>query len=342
VKGTNDDLVWNEEEITLHITIRSAFWNSKVAYGFYLTSILVLIYLFIQMRTSHLRKANRILQEKQRASLEIERQKEELSIKNKNITDSINYAKKIQEALLPPYSYFSKMLPESFVFHRPKDIVSGDFYWVNEKQDKVFVTAVDCTGHGVPGAFMSLIGFEILDKIINDQGIEQPAEILNILSKAIEVTFSKEEEDITLRDGMDIAFCVIDRKESMLQYAGAFNPLYLFRDNTLTEIRGDRMSVGILEGNRPSSFTNHVIPLEKEDVIYIFSDGYADQFGGPQGKKFMYRRFRHLLLTIHPLKMKDQKAFLEESIEGWMGNLDQVDDILIIGIKPLGKPKSGK
>ena len=189
---------------------------------------------------------------------------------------------------------------------------------------------------------MSLIGFEILDKIINDQGIEQPAEILNILSKAIEVTFSNEEEDITLRDGMDIAFCVIDRKERMLQYAGAFNPLYLLRDNTLTEIRGDRMSVGISEEHQPSSFTNHVIPLEKDDVIYIFSDGYADQFGGPQGKKFMYRRFRHMLLTIHPLNMKDQKSFLEESIEGWMGNLDQVDDILIIGIKPLGKGRSVK
>ncbi len=342
VKGTNDDLVWNEEEITLHITIKSAFWNSKVAYGFYLASILVLIYLFIHIRTSHLRKANRILQEKQKASLEIERQKEELSIKNKDITDSINYAKKIQEAMLPPHSYFSKLLPESFVFYRPKDIVSGDFYWINEKQDKVFVTAVDCTGHGVPGAFMSLIGFEILDKIINDQGIEQPAEILTILSKAIEVTFSQEEEDITLRDGMDIAFCVIDRKEGMLQFAGAFSPLYLLRDNTLTEIRGDRISVGISEGLQLSSFTNHVIPLEKDDVIYIFSDGYADQFGGPQGKKFMYRRFRHMLLTIHPLKMKDQKAFLEESIEGWMGNLDQVDDILIIGIKPLGKSRSGK
>ncbi len=342
VKGTNDDLVWNEEETILQITIISAFWNSRVAYGLYISSILVLIYLFIQIRTSHLRKANRILQEKQRVSLEIERQKEELSIKNKNITDSINYAKKIQEALLPPSSYFNKLLPESFVFFRPKDIVSGDFYWINDKQDKVFVTAVDCTGHGVPGAFMSLIGFEILDKIINDQGIEQPAEILNILSKAIEVTFSKEEEDTALNDGMDIAFCVIDRKEGLLQYAGAFNPLYLLRDNKLTEIRGDRMSVGISEGHKPSSFTNHVIPLEKDDVFYIFSDGYADQFGGPQGKKFMYRRFRHLLLTIHQLKMKDQKAFLEESIEGWMGNLDQVDDILIIGIKPLGKSKSGK
>ncbi len=342
VKGTNDDQVWNKEDTTLQITIKSAFWNSRVAYGLYISSILVLIYLFIQIRTSHLRKANRILQEKQKVSLEIERQKEELSIKNKNITDSINYAKKIQEALLPPPNYFNKLLPESFIFFRPKDIVSGDFFWINEKKEKVFVTAVDCTGHGVPGAFMSLIGFEILDKIINDQGIEQPAEILDILSRAIEMTFSKEDEEMALNDGMDIAFCVIDRKEGILQYAGAFNPLYLLRENKLTEVRGDRMSVGISEGRLHSSFTNHVIPLEKDDVIYIFSDGYADQFGGPQGKKFMYRRFRHLLLTIHQLKMKDQKAFLEESIEGWMGNLDQVDDILIIGIKPMGKHKSGK
>ena len=337
VKGANDDLVWNDKGIALEITIKSTFWNSKVAFGFYLASFLVLIYLFVQNRTYNLRKANRILEEKQKVSLEIERQKEELSIKNKNITDSINYAQKIQEAMLPPQTYFKKLLPESFVLYRPKDIVSGDFYWVNEKKDKIFVTAVDCTGHGVPGAFMSMIGFEILDKIINDQGIEQPAEILNILSRAIEDTFSKGEKDIALKDGMDIAFCVIDRKNEMLQFAGAFNPLFLLRDNTLTEIKGDRMSVGILESGQKTTFTNHVVTLEKDDVIYLFSDGYADQFGGPHGKKFMYRRLRHLLLTIHLLKMDDQKTLLEESIEGWMGNLDQIDDILIIGIKPLKK-----
>ncbi|UCG28629.1 MAG: SpoIIE family protein phosphatase [Bacteroidales bacterium] len=334
VRGSNNDLVWNRDGTILEISIISPVWRTRYAYGFYLAIIILLILLFIRYRTKNLKKANRILQEKQRASLEVEKQKEELSVKNKNITDSINYAKKIQEAMLPSNSFFKRLFPQSFIFYRPKDIVSGDFYWVNGKKDKVFVTAVDCTGHGVPGAFMSMIGFEILAKIINDQGIEQPAEILNILSDAIEETFSKGEDDITLKDGMDIAFCVIDRKEKILQFAGAFNPLYLLRDNTLTEIKGDRMSVGITEGPEKLKFTNHIIPLEENDVFYIFSDGYADQFGGPNGKKFMYRRFRHLLLTIHRLEMKDQLTFLEDSFDSWVGNLDQIDDVLIIGVKP--------
>ena len=284
-----------------------------------------------------MRKANQVLIEKDIASREVEKQRRELAIKNKNITDSIQYAKKIQEALLPSDLMFKKLFPDSFILFKPKDIVSGDFYWITERNNKVFVSAVDCTGHGVPGAFMSLIGFKILENIIKVQGIEKPSEILNILSMGIENTFHRDEEDYLLKDGMDLAFCVFDRDKKQLEYAGAFNPLYLIRDNKLIETTADRFSIGLKHiVNEQNEYTNHSISIKKGDMIYLFSDGYPDQFGGPNGKKYMYRRFRHLLLTIHKLALQEQKDFLEKSIEEWKGEeYDQVDDILVIGIRPV-------
>ena len=308
-----------------------------ITYFIYGIIIIILIYFFIQYRTKSLRKANQILIEKDIASREVEKQKEELAIKNKNITDSIQYAKKIQEALLPSDIMFKKLFPDSFILFKPKDIVSGDFYWITERNNKVFVSAVDCTGHGVPGAFMSLIGFKILENIIKVQGIEKPAEILNILSIGIENTFHRDEEDYLLKDGMDLTFCVFDRDKKQLEYAGAFNPLYLIRDNKLIETRADRFSIGLKYTlNEPNEYTNHSVSIKKGDMIYLFSDGYPDQFGGPNGKKFMYRRFRHLLLTIHNLPLQEQKDSLEKSIEDWKGEeYEQIDDILVIGIKPV-------
>ena len=235
--------------------------------------------------------------------------------------------------MIPSARYFSCIFPESFIFFKPKDIVSGDFFWVTEKDDKIFVAAVDCTGHGVPGAFMSIIGIELLRKLINNQKIEEPSEVLNELNKNFAEIF-KDVENITLRDGMDIAFCTIDKGSRILEFAGAFNPLYLIRDNKITEIKGDRFSVGLEDyENGTQSFTNHHIQLLKDDMIYIFTDGYSDQFGGPEGKKFKYRRFRHLLLSIHSSPVKEQKEHLERSMEEWMGENDQVDDILVIGMK---------
>ncbi len=311
-------------------------WQTDIAYFIYGIVIILLIYILSQYRTKSLRKANLILTEKEIASKEVERQRRELSIKNKSITSSIQYARKIQEALLPSDQLFKKLLPDSFILFKPKDIVSGDFYWITERNNKVFVSAVDCTGHGVPGAFMSLIGFDILGNIIKVQGVEKPSEILNILSMGIENTFHREEEDYLLKDGMDLSFCVIDCEKRQLEYAGAFNPLYLIRDNKLIETRADRFSIGLKhELHEQNQFTNHSISLEKGDMIYLFSDGYPDQFGGPNGKKFMYRRFRHMLLTIHKLPLQEQKDLLEESIEAWKGKNDQVDDMLVIGIRPL-------
>ncbi|MFW6218681.1 MAG: ligand-binding sensor domain-containing protein [Bacteroidota bacterium] len=335
VKGSNNDLIWNEEGQELRIIVEAAFWQSRTAYISYSLVGALMLFLVVQARTRNLRRSNRILREKELASIKIARQKEELILKNKNITDSINYAKRIQEALLPSEKAFAKILKDSFVLHKPKDIVSGDFYWINEVDNKIFLAAVDCTGHGVPGAFMSIIGFELFRRITNNLKISNPAEILKMINEDFEELFN-DVDNITLRDGMDIAFSVIDKKERKLTYAGAFNPIYLIRENKIIEVKGERFSVG-LDDQGPDNhpvFKNHEIEIQDDDVFYMFSDGYADQFGGPDGKKFKYRRFRHLLLSIHKLSMSEQKDYLNDTIEAWKGHLDQVDDILILGFRP--------
>jgi len=312
--------------------------NTIYHYIIYSLIIILAVFLLVRYQSKSLYKARRLLREKELAYDEIARQREELEVKNRNITDSLVYASYIQRALLPSDIYFTKLLPESFIFFKPKDIVSGDFYWIRESLNKIFLVAADCTGHGVPGAFMSMIGVELLNKIIIDQRIEMPSEILDVLSKGIERTFSGDESVAkVLKDGMDVGLCVIDLEKGELEYAGAFFPLYIIRDNKLIEMKGDRMSVGLVSGNE---FSNNRITLEKNDVIYMFSDGYTDQFGGPHEKKFMYRRFRHLLLTIHSFSMKEQKEIIGESIRSWKGSNDQVDDLMVIGFRPLapGRP----
>ncbi len=333
LRGSNNDQVWNMTGTSIGIRVKTSIFKTRAALAVYILTGLFWIYLLFLLRTRSLRKANQLLKEKELAGLEIARQKEELTIKNKNITDSINYAQKIQEAMLPSAMLFKQILPNSFILFKPKDIVSGDFYWVNRVNDKVFIAAVDCTGHGVPGALMSMIGFELIRNIINVQRIEEPAMILDKLNQGISEAFNKEVERITLKDGMDLSFCAIDTRNNLLQFAGAFNPVYLVRDETITELKGDRISVGLAEDPERDRFRNHIIPIEPSDVIYMFTDGYVDQFGGPREKKFMYRRFRHLLLTIHKLPMEEQKIILEETIEDWKGELDQVDDILVIGLR---------
>jgi ligand-binding sensor domain-containing protein/serine phosphatase RsbU (regulator of sigma subunit) len=335
VKGSNNDGVWNDEGIVLKFYIEAPFWLKPQAYYVYSFFFLIILLAFYRFRTFNLRESNRILKEREITSLEIERQREQLALKNRNITDSINYAKRIQEALMPSEKSFRRIIPDSFIFHQPKDIVSGDFFWVSERGDKIFVAAVDCTGHGVPGAFMSLIGFELFRKITHTQGIENPSQILTILNREFEEIFN-DVEDYVMRDGMDIAFCVIDKKTMVLEYSGAVNPIYLIRDNKITEIAGSRFSVGLDDTPEQTQiFENKQIVLNEDDVIYLFSDGYADQFGGPEGKKFKYRRFRHLLLTIHQYPMNEQHNLLHERVNRWKGEYEQVDDILVIGFRPV-------
>ncbi len=341
LQGSTGSSYWNEDGASLKIKIEASFWLNRIAYFIYGILALLILYLFFQYRTLSLRKSNRILRKHDIIAREVSRQKELLSKRNKDIEDSMNYAYRIQSAMFITPKMFKKILPESFILYKPKDIVSGDFYWISETRDKAFVAAIDCTGHGVPGAFMSLIGFELFRKIINLQGVDDPGTILNYINDNIQEVFGKE-GDSSLRDGMDVAFCVIDKKNMVLNFSGAFNPLYIIRDNKLIEIKGAHFSIGAdSESNMQieKKFKSHKLKIHKNDMIYMFSDGYADQFGGPEGKKYKYRRFRHLLLTIHKLPMAKQQQYLNDSIEDWKGDEDQVDDIVVIGISPNFEPK---
>ncbi len=264
---------------------------------------------------------------------EVVKQKEEIEEHQRNITDSIKYAKRIQTAILPPDEFVNETLGENFILYIPKDIVSGDFYWLDKKDDLAMVAAVDCTGHGVPGAFMSIVGNSQLNFAINVKHAREASEILNELNYGVTHTLRDKAGHESVKDGMDLALCVINYKEMSLEYAGAFNPLYLIRNNEVLITKADKFPIGASPDGKLSSFTNHEIDLVKGDVIYLFSDGFADQFGGPNNKKFFSKRFRELLLQVHKLPMQKQKESLIKAYEGWKGDCEQVDDILVIGIR---------
>jgi serine phosphatase RsbU (regulator of sigma subunit) len=308
--------------------------NSPFHLIFYSTLVIVIAWFLFRSQTRSLIKTKKLLKEKELILSQIESQRADLEYKNKGITDSLIYAQRIQEALLPSEEYFRRHFKESFILYRPKDIISGDFYWIGEKNNKVFVVAADCTGHGVPGALMSMIGHDLLDKIINVDNVEQPSEVLNIMSKGLEKTFSREKNvGIIIRDGMDMGLCVVDKANRKIEFSGAFFPLYIIRDNRLLELKGDKYTLGMTpEG---AGYTNNKIDLLENDMMYLFSDGYVDQFGGADDKKFMYRRFKYLLMTIHRFSVDDQKSILDGNMKTWMGNTPQIDDILVMGFKPL-------
>ncbi len=257
----------------------------------------------------------------------------EIEEQKRHIEDSIHYAKRIQNAILPPDEYVERLLSEYFILYKPKDIVSGDFYWVSNKEDKVFIAAVDCTGHGVPGAFMSIVGHDQLDYSVNVIGARKPSDILNALNQGVTDTLRQKRTEISVKDGMDIALCALDFKKKTLEFAGAYNPLFHVRNSELIQVPADKFPVGAFLGEDLSKFTNHEINLNKGDIIYIFSDGYADQFGGPKNKKFLTKRFREMLMDIHNQPMERQQEILDATIEGWRGSNNQIDDILVIGIK---------
>jgi len=310
--------------------------GSPFRFILYAALVIAIVYWLVKSQTRMLIKTKKLLKEKEQALMLIEQQKIELEVRDKNITDSLIYAQRIQEALLPSEEYFRSHFSDSFILFKPKDIVSGDFFWIGEKENKVFVVAADCTGHGVPGALMSMIGLEIIEKTINEDNIELPSQILAVLNKGLEKTFSREKNIGTIiRDGMDIGLCVIDKKKKKLNYAGAFFPLYLIRNESLIEIKGDKIIIGMNPDR--VSYNDSEIDLKEDDILYIFSDGYVDQFGGSENKKFMYRRFRYLLLTIHHFPVNDQKAILDENIKTWIGRNEQVDDIMVIGFRPMVK-----
>jgi serine phosphatase RsbU (regulator of sigma subunit) len=257
----------------------------------------------------------------------------EIEEKNRHIEDSIRYAKRIQNAILPPDQYVKRLFEDYFILYIPKDIVSGDFYWVSHNDNRVYIAAVDCTGHGVPGAFMSIVGHDRLNYAVNVAEAEHPSDILNSLNKGVTDTLRQTRSEISVKDGMDIALLSFDFDNDLLEYAGAFNPLYHIRDNELLQVPADKFPIGAFVGEELNKFQNNEIKLKKGDIFYVFSDGYADQFGGPKNKKFMTKRFRDMLLEIHKKPMNEQKETLTSTIKKWMGEAPQVDDILVIGVK---------
>ncbi len=251
---------------------------------------------------------------------------------NRNIRSSIQYASRIQAAILPPEEELKKSLPEHFILNKPCEIVSGDYYWVTKKEEKVVIAVADCTGHGVPGAFMSILGVAFLNEIVNKTTILRANEILNQLSGLLMKSLHQTGKNDKTRDGMEVALCILDYSRHKLQYSGAFRPLYLVRNGELKEYKGDSMPVGAYELDEVS-FTNTEIRFIENDVIYVFSDGYVDQLGGAERKTFRSERFRKLLLEIYELPMKEQKKILNERIDKWKGQLEQIDDILVAGIR---------
>jgi tetratricopeptide (TPR) repeat protein len=273
----------------------------------------------------------------ERQKSEVERQKTLVEEKNKDIIDSITYAKRLQSAILPPISLVKQFFPESFILYKPKDIVAGDFYWMQRlprpagegRGEVILIAAADCTGHGVPGAMVSVVCSNAINRIVKETEVRDTGSVLDNVRNVVLETFSTSEGEV--KDGMDISFCAINRQANILEWTGANNPLWYIHKNKLIEIAPDKQPVGIQDNPKP--FTTHLVNIEKGDIIYLFTDGYADQFGGPKGKKFKYKQLQEKLLAIAHLTMEEQKKALEETLETWKGSLEQVDDILVMGIR---------
>lgn len=293
----------------------------------------VLVLIITGLVFSRFRIRQRSNKELETQNNEIVRKKNIIEEKNREITSSIYFAKRIQDSILPTEKYLKKHLPKSTVMFRPKDIVSGDFYFFEQVGDLSIIAAADCTGHGVPGAFMSMVGHDVLEQAVKQQGLTQPSLILNYLSKSINSALRQEGQDSAIKDGMDIALCTIDHKKMELQYAGAFNPLYHIRNFELSEIKADKFAIGSYFDANKHSFTNHTISLQKGDSVFLFSDGYADQFGGELNKKFKLNRFKSLLIGVSEQEPAWQLEVLNHNFDEWKGSNEQVDDILVIGIK---------
>ena len=270
---------------------------------------------------------------KRRTSRALQLRNDLLSQQDKEITESIEYALSIQRSMLPSHEYISASLKEYFVLNKPKDIVSGDFYFFEASGDRMVFSAVDCTGHGVPGALLSFLGMDILREAVRKKSMSDPAEILSFLDHQVNQRLRQSTDSESVSDGMDLALCSLDLKTRILKYAGSFNPLWIISDGKLEEIKADKHAIGSNAGEESDTFTTHERTLKPGDCVYIFSDGYADQFGGPSGKKFKYKPLQHLLLDIHQRPMHEQQQVLDSTYQNWKGDLFQVDDVLVIGVR---------
>ena len=278
--------------------------------------------------------SRRIIAEEQRQVIqiqksEVEKQKTIVEEHQREIIDSITYAKRLQEAILPPDEYVRKNLPESFILYKPKDIVAGDFYWMEVKDDILFIAAADCTGHGVPGAMVSIVCSNALNRTIKEFGLRSTGAILDKVTELVTETFEKSDKDV--KDGMDISLLAINRKTKEIQWSGANNPLWYISQGELKSITANKQPIGKHDHRVP--FTTHRVETESGTILYLFTDGFADQFGGPKGKKFKYKQLEEKLLAIHDQPMQSQRDSLDQTLQTWKGKLEQVDDVCILGIK---------
>lgn len=328
------------DPLKLDIVIAKPLWKQ---WWFFPAMVLLwttLIWLFLKRREKMLLREKRILEEKVKARThkiesqkkEIEKQRDEIDEINLNITSSIRYARQIQKALLPPREILDRNLPENFIMHRPRDIVSGDFYWMAEKSGKVVFTVADCTGHGVPGAFMSLLGITLLNEIVNLAGITRSDQILNELRRRVVYCLSQQKRDVVTHDGIELSLCVLDKKKRTIQFTGGMNDMIRIREGKLEIIKADHLDVSVsyLE---LGDFSVKELDCRKGDMIYLFSDGYQDQFGGEFDKKFLKPHFYTTLFEIHKRPVLNQKEILEKKLSDWMKDHPQTDDITVMGIR---------
>ncbi|GIK69516.1 MAG: tetratricopeptide repeat protein [Bacteroidetes bacterium] len=296
--------------------------KQKFIFSIGASALLICIVLLIIAQQIKSKRINKILNDKNRLIEE----------KNKSITDSINYAKRIQSAILPSLKSVESVLPESFILYKPKDIVAGDFYWFEKNENSVLYAVADCTGHGVPGAMVSVVCNNALNRSVREFNLIEPGKILDKTRELVVQEFSKSDEDV--KDGMDISICSLDasgKNQITLKWAGANNPLWIVRDSKLIEFKPNKQPIGKTEN--PIPFTTQLIQLNKNDIVYIFTDGFADQFGGENGKKFKAAQLKELLLSIHHKTPKEQESVLNAVFETWKGKNEQVDDVSIIGVK---------
>jgi len=328
------------EEKTIRFTIKPPFTKTSWFYILIGLAGFGLLYLFVNIRERKLRHDKMVLEQKvkertaeiEQKKEQIEEQRDEIIRQKEEITDSITYASRIQDAILPSDKILKKCFKEHFIIYKPRDIVSGDFYWITETRDKVYFAVADCTGHGVPGAIMSMLSISLLTDITGEADANYTSDqMLNLLREKVISSLKQSGREEETKDGLDIALCVLSRKGKVLEYSGAFNSLYFFRDGKFTEYKADRMPIGYHLGK--SSFTRHEVKLKKNDVIYLFSDGYYDQFGGPDEKRFSSKNLKILLTGISGTPMDKQKEYLEQRFIEWKGENEQVDDIVIMGIR---------
>ncbi len=346
VQGSNNDEVWNIDGVSIKVIIKPAFWQTL---AFKISSVVIIllgIYIFYLLRVRQIKQRNKELEiiVKQRTAEirqqneeimtqrdEILEQKDKIDKHTQEITSSIKYAKRIQNAALPSSNLIERIIPEHFILFKPRDIVSGDFYWASKNDKYIVFSAADCTGHGVPGAFMSMLGISFLNKIVNQDNVVNSGEILNELRSHIVNALNQFGSGNETKDGMDMSLCVFDTERNIMQFSAAYNSIFYVSGNEISELKADRMPVAVYDNMDP--FATGEINVKKGDIVYLFSDGYADQFSSNTGKKYMKKRFREFLLKISDKSMQEQENLLELEFETWRGEEQQVDDVVVFGVR---------